>query len=291
MKKLMFILAMTVFGSIGIFRTFIPLSSTELALWRTVFALVLVGGYLLIKKSALPIKEIKKELLLLAVSGIAMGFNWVLLFESYRYTTVAVSTLSYYFAPVLVMIISPFLFKEKLTLKGALSFVVATFGLVLIIVFGDNSGGSGEHLKGVLFGLSAAVLYASVVLINKFIKSVTGLHRTFVQFVCALAVLLPFSLLTTEISAWSLDLTPMILLIIVGVVHTGIAYCMYFSSLKDLSGQQVAVLSYIDPLLAVVLSVIILKDPLSVWQIVGGAMILGATLFSEIKIKNKKVAV
>lgn len=286
MKKLYLIIAMAIFGSIGIFRNLLPLSSGEIALWRAVLAILVIGAVLLFQKKKLHFKQFGRELLLLCLSGAMMGFNWILLFESYRYTTVAISTLSYYFAPVLVMVISPFLFKEKIGAKGILCFIFSTLGLALVILFGDNSGGSAEHLKGVLFGLSAAVLYAGVVLINKFIKKVEGIERTFLQFVSAVIVLLPFVLITQPIGVFALDLKHLLILLVVGFLHTGLAYCMYFSSIKDVSGQEVAILSYIDPLVAVVLSVAVLNEPLNFWQIVGGAMILGFTLLNEIKWKK-----
>ena len=175
---------MFIFGTLAPFVRNISVSSGELALYRAVLAAVLVGGFLLITKQKIPVAHIKKELLLLLLSGAAMGVNWILLFEAYRYTTVAVATLSYYFAPVIVMVVCPFLFREKLTGKQTVCFMMSTAGLVLI----TGTGGGGGELLGVLLGLGAAVFYATVMLLNKFIKGVTGLHRTFVQFLSAIVV-------------------------------------------------------------------------------------------------------
>lgn len=109
-----------------------------------------------------------------------MGVNWILLFEAYRYTSVSVATLSYYFAPVIVTLVCPILFHEKLTGKKFLCFVMSTLGLVLITGIGDTRGS--DDLKGILFGLGAAVFYATVILLNKSIHQVEGIHRTFCSF-------------------------------------------------------------------------------------------------------------
>ena len=216
----------------------------------------------------------------------AMGINWILLFEAYKYTTVSVATLSYYFAPVIVTIVSPLIFKERLTGKQILCFVMSTVGIVMITGIGGIGGGRG--FIGILFGLGAAVFYATVILLNKFIKNVEGIHRTFLQFVAAVIVLLPYVLATSGFNLNILDGKGWGSLLIVGLVHTGITYCMYFSSLKELPGQKVAILSYIDPLVAVLVSVTILGEAMTVWQIVGGVLILGFTLWNEIGTEKKK---
>jgi len=156
---------------------------------------------------------------------------------------------------------------------------MSTFGLVLII--GANGGG-GSDLVGILFGLCAAVLYATVVLLNKFIKNVEGIHRTLLQFISAAVVLIPYVLLTDGITLGGMNAVGWVNLLIVGILHTGIAYCIYFSALKDVSGQKAAILSYIDPLVAVIMSVTILGESMTLWQIIGGALILGFTLINEI---------
>lgn len=283
--RLMLALSMIIFGTLGPFVRNIPVSSGELALYRAILAAVLIGLYFLITGQKIPFVRIKKEIPLLLLSGGAMGINWILLFEAYKYTTVSVATLSYYFAPVLVTIICPILFKEKLTAKQVLCFVMSTLGLVLITVTGQ--GGGNRMLLGIAFGLGAAVLYASVVLLNKFIKNVAGLHRTFLQFLAAIAVLIPYVMFSGEFHLPELGGIGWTNLLVVGLVHTGITYCMYFSSLKELPGQKAAILSYIDPLVAVLVSVLFLSEEMTLLQILGGAMILGFTLWNEVETEKK----
>lgn len=285
--RLMLILSMAIFGTLAPFVRNINVSSGELALYRAILAAVLIGLFLLITRQKIPFRKIKKDIPLLLFSGIAMGINWILLFEAYKYTTVSVATLSYYFAPVIVTVISPLLFREKLTAKQIICFMMSTVGLVLITGIGDISGN--EHIVGILFGLGAAVFYATVILLNKFIKNVDGIHRTFLQFLSAIAVLIPYVFFTSGITLQVLDKRGWINLLIVGLVHTGITYCMYFSSLKELPGQKAAILSYIDPLVAVLISVTVLGEDITAMQIVGGLLILGFTLWNEISPKRKKI--
>ena len=279
--RLCLILSMVNFGTLAPFVRNIAVSSGELALYRAILAAILIGGFFLFTGQKMSIFSLGKELYLLLLSGVAMGFNWILLFEAYKYTTVAIATLSYYFAPVIVTLVSPLLFREKLTKKQLLCFVMSTLGLTLVIGITDLGNG-GNNAIGILFGLGAAILYASVILVNKYIKGVTGIHRTFLQFLAAIAVLTPYVFFTGGTHLASLDTVGWICLLIVGLLHTGVTYCLYFTSLKELSGQEAAILSYIDPLVAVVIGVVILKEPMSLQQLIGGLMILGFTLFNEL---------
>ena len=285
--RILLITSMTIFGTIGLFVRNINLSSGEIALYRAVLAIILIGLFLLITKQKIDFKSLKREIPLLIMSGVAMGINWILLFEAYNYTTVSVATLSYYFAPVIVMLACPILFKEKLTLKQIICFIASTVGLVLITNIGVVDGTN--NFVGILYGLGAALFYATVIILNKFIKNVDGIRRTFLQFCSSLIVLVPYVLLTSGINLIKLDGTSCIFLLIVGLVHTGITYCMYFSSLKELPGQKSAILSYIDPLVAVLISVTILQETMTILQIIGGVLILGFTIFNEINFKKRTI--
>lgn len=269
------------FGTIPLFVRNISLASGEVALYRAVIATILIGGCLVFTRTRVPLTAIKRELPLLLLSGIAMGFNWILLFQAYRYTTVSVATLSYYFAPVLVTIACPFLFREKLTGRQILCFLMSTTGVALIVAAGE-SGSAENHLLGIALGLGAAVLYAAVVLTNKFIRNVAGIQRTFFQFLAAAVVLVPYVGLTDGFHLAVLDMTGWVNLLILCLFHTGVTYFLYFSSLKELPGQEAAVLSYIDPVVAIIVSVLLLGESITVLQIAGGAMVLGFTLWNEL---------
>ncbi len=281
--RMMLVTAMVIFGTVGLFRRGVPLSSGELALYRAVLAAVVLGLVLFLSGQRIPFRTIGRQLPLLFLSGAAMGVNWILLFEAYNHTSVSVATLSYYFAPVIVTAVSPVIFREKLTARQIGCFLVSTLGLALITGVSGLGEGSSD-LKGILFGLGAAVFYAAVMLLNKGISGVEGLHRTLLQFLAAIVTLIPYVALTTGVTLFSsgMDAAGWVCLLVVGLVHTGLAYVLYFPALKELPGQKAAILSYIDPLVAVVVSVLLLREPMNYWQVIGGAMILGATLWNEI---------
>jgi len=282
--KLKIIFSMTVFGTLAIFVKNISLSAGEIALFRAIIASASIIIYRLIVGEKISFSKVKKDLPILFLSGVAMAFNWIFLFQAYTYTAVSIATLSYYFAPVIVMVACPVLFKEKLTSKQVVCFIMATVGLIMVIGVGGVDH-SKNNLVGIAFGLGAATLYATVIILNKSIKSVTGIDRTLIQFFAAIIILIPYVYSTTGIHIRYLPDGGLINLLILGVVHTGITYCLYFSSLKDLKGQEAAIFSYIDPFVAIIVSVTILNESMNTFQIIGGIMILGFTLLNEFEIK------
>ena len=270
-------LSMMIFGTIAVFVRYLSLSPGEIALYRAVMAALPIGIFLLLKKEKIRFSVWKKECVLLVLSGASLGINWILLFEAYKHTTVSTATLCYYFAPVIVTVVSTLIFREKLTKGQILCFLMSTVGLVLITGFSDLS----TNGVGIAFGLGAACFYALVVLLNKRIRSIGGLQRTFLQFISAAVILLPYVLLSEGLHLQALDGISRMMLLVVGLVHTGIAYVLYFTSVADLSGQQIAILSYIDPLVAILISVFLLSEPMTALQIVGGILILVFSLWNE----------
>lgn len=279
--------AMVTFGTIGILVRYIPLPSSIIALVRgvlaTIFLLaVMAGGKRWPDKTA-----ITRNLALLLISGALIGFNWILLFEAYNYTSIAVATLCYYLAPVFVIIASPFVLQEKLSMKKALCVIAALAGMVLVsgVIQNYVRGGNTEdlNLTGVLLGIGAGALYATIILMNKKLKDISSYDTTVMQLAAASIVLMPYCLLTVDMGA--LEVTPVsaVLLLIVGIVHTGIAYVLYFGSIKELPAQTVAIFSYIDPILAVLLSALLLKESMDMLSILGAILILGSTFVSEMK--------
>ncbi|MGG1397894.1 EamA family transporter [Bacillus salipaludis] len=289
--QLKIITAMLIWGSLGIFVKNINLSSSEIALLRGIIGSIFLIFFLVMAQQKPSIQAVKKNLVLLIFSGAAIGFNWILLFQSYRYTTVSNATLSYYFAPVFVMALSPFVLKERLTPAKVGCIITAMIGLFLVVNIGGDDGGENyHHVTGILYGLSAAALYASVVLINKFIKNLSGFETTFVQLLVASIVLFPYVFLKDHLDFSGITSNSIVFIIIIGIIHTGIAYFLYFTSIKELKGQRIAVLSYIDPISAVIFAAIFLGEGMGLMQMVGGILILGSTFLSErIEIQIQKV--
>ncbi len=285
--KIKIITAMVTFGTIGVFVRYIPLPSSIIALVRGVLATIFLLAVMAAGKRRPDGTAIRRNLALLVISGGLIGFNWILLFEAYNYTSVAVATLCYYLAPVFVIIASPFVLGEKLTLRKTLCVAAALAGMVLVsgVIQNYVSVGNIEDLSltGVILGIGAGALYATIILMNKKLKDISSYDTTVVQLAAASIILVPYCLMTVDMG--TLEVTPVstVLLLIVGIVHTGIAYVLYFGSIKELPAQTVAIFSYIDPILAVLLSALLLKESMDMLSILGAIMILGSTFVSEIK--------
>lgn len=276
----MLLSAMGIFGTIGIFVRYIPLPASAIAFCRAVLGLIFLLAVLLLSGRKPEKATIKANLLILIISGAAMGFNWILLFESYRYTTVATATVCYYLAPLLLLLASPML-GEKLTAKKLICVGVALIGLVCISGITEGSLPRTEELMGIGFGLGAALLYASVMFLNKKLPPMGAYDKTILQLASAAMVILPYLLLTENIAVFSLTGLQWVLLLVVGIVHTGIAYWMYFGSLEKLSAKTISVLCYLDPVIAVLLSAILLKESMTPVSVLGSVLILGSALYSE----------
>ena len=279
--KLKIIFAMVTFGTIGIFVRNIELPSTIIALARGIIGTLFLLLVVFAKGKGLDYSAIKRNLTILAASGACIGFNWILLFEAYRYTTVATATLAYYMAPIFVIMASPFVLKERLTAIKGLCVAMALTGMVLVsgVV---QSGMNGVDFTGILCGVGAASLYATVILLNKFIKNISAYDMTIMQLGLAALVLLPYTMVTENFGALSPDTNSLLLLAVVGVIHTGFTYAMYFSSIQSLKAQTVAIFSYIDPIVAIILSAVLLNESMDVYSMVGAVLVLGSTFVSEL---------
>lgn len=287
-SKLMNLSAMLIFGTIAIFVRNIELTSKEIAVLRGVIGSIFLLGVMLFLKEKTSFSAIKKNLPILVLSGLGVGANWIFLFEAYKYTTVSIATLSYYCAPIFVTIMAPIILKEKISLIKFLCVCTAMVGMLCIV--GTNKGSIGEgynHFLGIIYGLTAAVGYASVILMNKFIKGLKGVETTVTQLVFASILLLPYVMITSGFDFSKMTGISWGYMIFLGIVHTGFAYALYFSSLKELKGQTIAVLSYIDPITAILISALFLGEQLTMFQIIGGVLILGSTFISETQGKKE----
>ena len=268
------ITAMLIFGSIGLFVRNIELASSQIALVRG-----FVGAFILFIAMIYLHKKINRNALIknlryLLIAGVAIGFNWIFLFQAYNYTTIATATLTYYLAPTFVVLLSPFILKESLSLFKIICVILSLLGMALVAgIFNDNQSGVNDFI-GVLYGISAALFYAIVVLANKFFKDISAIDSSIAQLLLASIILLPYVIY--QGNSWSMS----------GFIHTGIAYLLYFSSLQELPAQKVAIFSYLDPVTAIILSTVLLAEPMNISQWIGAILILGSLLVSELFKKN-----
>lgn len=272
--------ATLLFGSIGIFVRAIPLASSVIALARAVVGSLVLLAAALLRRRPVDAAAVRRALPLLIFSGACIGVNWILLFEAYRYTSVGVATLAYYAAPVLVLLLSPLVLRERLTLARGLGVALAAGGTLLLT--GGSAGAGSDPLRGILLGLGAAAFYAAVVLTNKFITGLDGLPRTLIQLAAAGAVLAPYVLLTRPAPTGPMTAAAFACLAAVCLVHTGFGYWLYFSAMGELSGQTTALLGYLDPLSALVFAALFLGERMGALQLAGAALILGGAALGEL---------
>ena len=279
--------SMLIFGTVGVVVRNVAFPSSCVAMVRGFFGAAILLLVMFLSKTRPNMKAIKNNALLLIVSGVFIGINWILLFESFRFTTVATATLCYYMAPVFVVVASPFILKAKVPLFKWVCVILALLGMVLVSEPWSMGVGQNEGL-GILLALGAALFYASVTLLNKKMKDISAYDTTFVQLISASLVITPYVFLVDDITAEMFDPTSIILVALLGIVHTGLAYAMYFGSVKALPADTVALFSYIDPIVAVLLSALLLGEAMTVFGIIGASLIVVSTLISEVAHPKKK---
>lgn len=284
-SKLTFLGAMGIFGTVGIFVKYIPLASGGIAFARGLLGVLFLLAVMGLRGKKPDGPAIRRNLPVLCLSGIAIGFNWILLFESYKYTTVATATVCYYLAPLFLLLASPLL-GEKLTTRKLACVGTALVGMVLVSGIAEGQLPTLSQLTGIALGLGAAILYACVMFLNKKLSPIGAYDKTTIQLGTSVLVLLPYVLLTQGLRLPELTPVQWLLLAVVGIVHTGIAYAMYFGAMKDLKAETVAIFSYLDPVIAVILSALILHEPMTLWGAIGSILILTSALYSELKHSN-----
>lgn len=282
MNKARIIISMLIFGTIGIFVTHLSYPSAFISLFRSVCGSLILLLYALIFRKRLRLSSMIANLKYLLPSGIFLGLNWVFLFEAYRYTDVSFATLCYYMAPVFVIILSPIVLKKRSGVKKIICAVIAAAGMVIL-----TGTGTVGHWYGTAYGLGAALLYALIVLLTSRIEGITAIETTITELGISSVVLLPYVLLKYDLTQLEFDTKSVMILLILGIVHTGIAYLLYFGAANKVPPQTVAVYSYVDPITAILLSSVMARTFLSPPETVGAVMILGAAIVSDLKLKKE----
>ncbi|MCY8118222.1 EamA family transporter [Bacillus spizizenii] len=281
-SKIQFILSMIIFGTMGLVVRYIDLSSSETALLSSSIGCLFLMFLFFMMKKTIPWKLVKANAYILFLSGIALGGNWIFLYQAYDHTTLTNATLGYYFAPVFVMILSPMVLKEQLPIKKMVCIGVAIIGMLLIVGNGISASGT-EDLLGIFFGLVAAAFYAALMLLNKFIHHMGRLEITIIQLGITALLLLPYVFFTEGFGILGVSNSSVPFIIILGIVNTGIGFWLFFSGMQKLKGQSIAMLSYVDPFVAILISAMILQEQMTIVQMLGGTLLLGSTFVSESK--------
>ena len=271
-----------IFGTLGLFVRLIPLTPTALAASRGILGALVLLVYLRLSGKTLQLPRKVRTLAVLFASGVCLTLNWALLFKAYGLTTLATAELAYEMAPVMVMAVSPFVLDEHLTTTRKVCLCLALAGIVAVSGVLEPGATVGVTLQGVAFGLGAACFYAAVMVLNQLLGDVDPLTNTTVQLGVAGLALLPQVLLAGDAGWQALGFQAWVMLAIVCVVHTGVAFILWFSSLHNLSAQKVAIFNYIDPAVALLVSALVFDEHMTPLAMVGAVLILGSTLVSEL---------
>ena len=280
--RLKLIVVMLLFGTIGIFVRTISMPSSIIALVRGIIGSIFLLLVVFARRTGIDMSAVKRNWWKLLLSGGCIGVNWILLFEAYRFTTVATATLCYYLQPVIVVLGSALVLKEKLSIRKLLCVLVAILGMIPVSGVLESIPTAGE-VTGILLATGAALLYGINILTNKTMQGLSPFDMTICCMITATLTLLPYTLLTEDWSAIVWEPQSLLLLLVVGIIHTGVAYALYYSALEKMKAQEVAIYGYIDPICAILLSALLLSEPLTVGIVIGAVMILGATYISERK--------
>lgn len=277
----MYIVSLLIFGSNGVFASHIDMTSAEIVCMRTLIGSLALILVLLVSRTKLDWAVMKREAFKLIAAGICLGVNWALLFEAYKLMSVSIATLTYYLAPIIVLLLSPLLLREKQSARAYIGMCAAVVGLVLAVGLGDTS----VTATGLIVGLGSAVFYAGLIIFNKKIDGVTGLPLTTIEMVIAACVMLPYVLLTGGYVGFPPDMEGTLYLIFLCLVNTGLACWLYFSSMNRLPARAVALFGYVDPVSALIFSAAFLGDRMGVLQIAGAVLVFAGAAFGQSKPK------
>lgn len=280
---ILFIAAMLIFGSNGVFASMLDMSGAQLVLMRTLLGGLVLLVIILASRSRTPREVLLREKWRLLLSGVCLGVNWVLLFEAYDLMNVSLATLTYYTAPVMVLVLAPFVLRERQNAMAYVGMAVVALGMLLAV--GTDFGGE-VTASGLVVGLGSAVFYAALMLLNKRISGVSGLNLTFIEIVVAAAVLLPYVFATEGGVPLPRDGRGIFALLFLCTVNTGLACWMYFSTMNRLPARGVALLGYFDPISALVFSALFLGERLSAVQLAGAVLVLAGALVGQARLRR-----
>lgn len=274
-----YIAAVILYGTIGMFLRYVSLPSEFVAMCRGTIGSLFILAFLAARHTKPDLKAIRENALLLVLSGICLGLNWIFLFAAYIKTTVAIASLCNYMAPVIVVVVSPLVLKERLDMKKLPLVGAAIIGIVM--VSGVLSGERGDP-SGIIMGLFAALSFVFIVLCNRKLTDISAFDRSIVQLAVSALTILPYFLVHNRGITLDLDTRSVLIILMLGILHTGVAYIFYFGGMASLPVQSFAILGYLEPVVSVLCSVFFLKEPMSLTGWAGAALIIAAALLSEI---------
>lgn len=280
MKKdyIKYIFSLLLFGANGIIASNIALNSYEIVLMRSfIGSIFLIAIFFLVGQK--PIFYLnKRDTIYIMISGLAMGASWMFLYEAYVQIGVSISSLLYYCGPIIVMILSPLIFQERLTKEKTIGFIVVIIGIMLV---NGQWAGSDSNKFGIICGAMSAIMYAVMVIFNKKSSAIPPMENAVLQLYASFFTVLIFTLIRGGID-FHINNDDWMWILLLGILNTGIGCYLYFSSIGSLPVQTVAICGYAEPLSAVVLSVILLNENMLIHQVIGGVLIIGGAIIGEL---------
>ena len=277
-ERVKYIIATIIYGTVGMCLRFVNLPSEIVAMCRGIFGSAFILMFLTFRHQKPDREAIRKNLKWLVIGGVSLGLNWIFLFAAYIHTTVAIASLCNYMAPIIVILIAPVVLRERLDKRKMFCVAAAFLGIILVSGFWNGSVG---NISGVFMGLAAAVFFVVIVICNRKLTDIQALDKSVIQLAISALTILPYVLARNLGTALTLDLKSVLFVLILGIVHTGIAYCLYFSGMSTLPVQTVAILGYIEPVVSVLCSAIFLREHMGIAGWCGAVLIIGAALISE----------
>lgn len=279
-ERIKYITSVVLYGTIGLFLRYVSLPSELVAMCRGILGSCFIVLYLESRHQRMDASAIRRNLKWLLIAGVALGLNWIFLFAAYMQTTVAIASLCNYMAPMIVILVSPLVLHEQLDRRKMPCVLAAFIGIILVSGVWNGSAGSPS---GVLMGLSAAVCFVIIVICNRKLEGISAYDRSIIQLAISAVTILPYVLIRNLGTSLEWNLRSILIILMLGVIHTGLAYCMYFSGMGSLPVQTVAILGYLEPAVSVLCSAFFLREPLSAAGWLGAALIIGAAILSETK--------
>ncbi|MBQ6496121.1 MAG: EamA family transporter [Firmicutes bacterium] len=279
--KIEFISGAILFGTIGVFRRMTPFPSGILSAVRLALCIVFFLCVLLIMRRKPDMAVIKANLKYLIPSGLCIGLYLITAAESFIYTSVPKATLCFFIAPIVVVLLSPLFFDERINLRKVICLFTALIGLVLISgVVGSGALQPGEY-RGIVMALLTAAMLVGVMIFNKKIQGVGGIERTMIQFMIGLVAAVPYAIIVDDPADIVFSPVGILFLLLLALVSTGLSYMLYFMGIEGMPMQAAAMLSYLEPISACVLSAIILHEYMSLMQVIGAVLLLGSAIVCQ----------
>ncbi|MFI3238696.1 MAG: DMT family transporter [Lachnospiraceae bacterium] len=284
LNYMMLLFPAMMWGTLGVFVRYIPMSSAHIALVRTVVGSVTLVIIYMFRGNKIDIRVLKNNFIKLFVAGACIGFNWVILFEAYKVTSVSVATVVYYIAPAVVIVVSPILFAEKLSWNKMIGVLCAIVGMAFV----SFSAGVGEvSIWGIFMAFCGAMMYATVTIVNKFIKDMGGFEAAMWEMIFAAGVLIPYCFLVEKDSFVIPDALGVVNVLTISILHTGVCYGIYFAAIQRMKAQSVAICSFADPFTALIISALFLRERMTLTQVIGAVLIIGGVMFAEVYHKRR----